>query len=68
MSEGNMVGIDIDEREFGQLPQKQQNFVIFQNVRANRAEASRNWFHLKLQYATISGIIVAMGFIAAKVF
>lgn len=62
--EGSTAGMEIDEDQFRKLPQDEQMVLIFRNSQ----KAANIMFHVRLQYAILTGIGLIVSFLARKVF
>jgi len=61
-------GITICLDEFERLPSKKQMKCIFENTEILKTSVARFRFHQKVQYALMSFLVFAVGFLADKMF
>ena len=52
-------GLNIDEKEFLKLPQKERDKIIFRNTEELKTMVSGFKFHQKVQYAMMSLLLAA---------
>lgn len=54
-------GLDISENQFLKLPTRQQNVILYKNLRQIRISVQGYKFHQKVQYAWLSALTIAVG-------
>ncbi len=54
-------GLNITEHEFVELTAKQQNLILFKNLRKIRKEDKDSKFHRKVQYIWLLGLSGILG-------
>jgi len=54
-------GLDISENQFLKLPSREQNVILYKNIREIRISVKSYKFQQKLQYAWLAALTVAIG-------